>query len=132
MATDASAEFVPWGKRHAGPMSLNGATPADLGWLAGLIEGEGCFYHNSAIGPRLQVGMTDHDVLLRAARLLGNNVRGPYTYKAHRERGDKDMFRIDCCGARAIGWMMTLYTYFGKRRRAKIREVIGKWRGGVS
>jgi hypothetical protein len=129
---DGSALSLPWGNRCSGPMSINRATPINLSWLAGLFEGEGCFYTHITLGPRMEIAMTDHDVLLKAAKFLGNNVCGPYTYKAHRERGDKDIFRISLTSSRAIGWMMTLYTHFGERRRAKIREVVSEWRGGVS
>ena len=50
-----------------------GLTAIDIGWLAGLIEGEG----NISINGRaftIRVKMTDHDVILRAAQLLDGKV----------------------------------------------------------
>lgn len=59
----------------------------DLAWLVGIIEGEGSFTWHAAKGGRkgygrVQVGMTDLDVLQRAQKVSGvGSIHGPYVYK---------------------------------------------------
>jgi hypothetical protein len=94
----------------------------DLHWLAGLIEGEGSFgfYHSSL---RLTILMTDRDVMERVSTLLGAPVRD----LAPRPNA-KPQFRVTVYGRVAAGWAMTLWSLMGERRRAKISEVLPKWR----
>lgn len=48
----------------------------DVIWLAGLLEGEGCFNirpeKNNQV--RVSIEMTDRDIIKRAARLMGSNI----------------------------------------------------------
>lgn len=41
--------------------------------------------------------------------------------------GRKPMWCVAVHGAHAIAWMMTLYTFMGQRRSARIRELIQRW-----
>jgi len=95
-------------------------TTPNIAWLAGLIEGEGSFLW--AKSPCISVQMTDRDIIARAAALLGAKVCGPY------ENGHKPTWAFRVHGSRAVGWMLTLFTFMGERRRAKIAEVIARWR----
>lgn len=56
----------------------------DLYWLAGLLEGEGCFTYSGST-PMVQLQMTDKDVVERASLLLkgslGRRTRETYTGK---------------------------------------------------
>lgn len=96
----------------------------DIAWLAGLLEGEG----NVAINGRsltIRVKMTDHDVVLRAATILG----GPmYTDPVIRSGKTKPTWTAQVKGALAAGWAMTLYPWFGQRRREQVRRAIAHWR----
>lgn len=105
----------------------------DLHWLAGIIEGEGCFSvsvnRKTAKTFKISVGMTDLDVITRVSRLLhgrtilhknGNGIRDGYARKI--------LYDITIQGPKAIGWMMTLYTLMGKRRRFRIKELILQWK----
>lgn len=47
----------------------------DTIWLAGLLEGEGTFDLHRGKYPRVRVGMTDRDVVGRAATLMDTRVR---------------------------------------------------------
>lgn len=98
-------------------------TTKDLAWLAGLLEGEGSFT-DSGSSVMLQVVMTDSDVIERAAAILGVKTRKPWKPKGDR----KIAYGCFVCGVRAIGWMMTLYQFFGERRQRRIREIIEAWR----
>lgn len=95
---------------------------SDAHWLAGLLEGDGCFGVRSGRvrGVYICVCMNDYDVVCRAANLLKPGSR-PVLVK-------KKMYQSTIHGARAIAWMMTLFTAMGARRRAKIVECIGVWK----
>lgn len=95
-------------------------------WLAAYLEGEGCFswtksksngktYHY----PLISVGSTDLDVIERAARIIG-------TASIHcvRLKRVKPFFRIAVGGKRSVSIMKKILPYMGRRRTAKIMEVI--------
>ena len=105
---------------------------ADIYWLAGLIEGEGCwlaksYARKSGSGEikclRLLVGMTDLDVIQRAHRILGT----PVPIITRMSRGRQPFHLLKVHGSLAIQWAMTLYSLMGKRRKLKIQELIGMW-----
>lgn len=94
----------------------------DVYWLAGLLEGEGCF-STSRFCPIIALSMTDEDVVSRATKLLGASY-GRHICKKPR----KDCFQVHLYGDKAIAWMMTLYPLMGKRRQERIREIISGWK----
>jgi hypothetical protein len=99
-------------------------TTKDLAWLAGLLEGEGSFT-DSRGSVSIQVTMTDSDIIERAAAILGVDTRKSWQPKGNRKR----VYGCYVLGPRAVGWMMTLYQFFGERRQRRIREIIETWRG---
>src|SRR5262245_18882005 len=99
-------------------------TPTELAWLAGLVEGEGCFSKTSQNGkPSLYIGMTDSDVIERAARILCTHI-----YTKRRRPPYQTLYVIRVTGTYAVGWMFTLYPYLGLRRRERIRELLSMWK----
>lgn len=88
-----------------------------LYYLAGLLEGEGCFTRDSK-AIRLALAMTDYDTVQRAATLLGSRVCGPY------DTGHKPSYRTTVTGKNAVAWMLTLYPLLSQRRRARIQELL--------
>jgi len=92
----------------------------DLIWLAGLLEGEGAFDLHRGKYPRIRVGMTDRDVIGRAATLLGGNVR-----LSLKPAPAKAMWHVEVSGAKALAAMTLLLPFMGARRSAKIAEVMG-------
>jgi hypothetical protein len=98
--------------------------PADLYWLAGLLEGEGSFLKpppSSPASPRVAVEMTDRDVVERVGRVLGaiaqpmpdrNNPRWKPTYRAL------------IGGERAADLMRLLHPLMGLRRQAQISAAL--------
>ena len=97
-----------------------------LHWLAGLYEGEGSF---GFCGGRAKyafayLGMTDRDVVERAAKML----RAKVYLRPVKGTMTKPQHTIVLSGRRALGLMMTLYTMMGARRRDQIRTAIAKWR----
>lgn len=98
----------------------------DIVYLAGLLEGEGCFrYETRRVGPSIVLGMTDKDVVEKVAHLLGSGV---VTRKIHLDKPWKPCYISKLNGRAAAGWMMTLYPLLGQRRQAKIREILAKWK----
>jgi hypothetical protein len=90
---------------------------SDLYWLAGLLEGEGCF-----CSPGIKLGVTDRDVVVRVARILERHVRGPYKY------GYKPVYYTEIWAGPAIDWMRKLLPLMGRRRAAKIRSIVARWK----
>ena len=97
---------------------------ADIAWLAGLYEGEGCFgLHRGRAratpAEYVNLSMTDRDVIERVGALLGKKVNGPY-----QQNGHKPQYRVTLWSIAARGLMMTLFSLLGERRRAKIKEIL--------
>jgi hypothetical protein len=97
-------------------------TDTDLAWIAGLLEGEGSFLMPPPSKPMsalISMESTDHDVVLRAAALLGiNNIFS-------RVRGsNKRTYIIRVAGARAEEYMRQLLPHMGERRAEKIRSIL--------
>jgi hypothetical protein len=87
----------------------------DIAWLAGLLEGEGCFMGPY---PQIIVSSTDKDVVDRLAKITDSKVYGPV------KTTHKDQYRVTICGTRAIEWMETIYSLMGIRRKSKIKSII--------
>jgi len=92
----------------------------DVIWLAGLLEGEGSFDLHRGKYPRVRVGMTDRDVIGRAATLVGSSVRlslkqKPYTSTWHAE----------VTGPKATEVMRAILPHMGARRSGRIAEILG-------
>ena len=98
----------------------------DLAWLAGLLEGEGSFMLCKG-SPEIGMQTTDRDVADRAAALFGKTITGA-GYQPKGGAHYKRVWGVRVHGAKAIGWMFTLYPFMGERRQAKIREVVAGWR----
>lgn len=95
--------------------------PSDVqaAWLAGLLEGEGCFTH--AGGAAVALKMTDLDVVERYAALVGVRCyEGPLAKKAHY----KPHYVAIASGNRGSAVMTRILPYMGDRRSAKILECL--------
>jgi len=99
----------------------------DIAWLAGLLEGEGCFFITPDNAPVISLAMSDKDIIEKAQDVMGKFKQIRISRDA---RGShwKTMYNARCYGILAIGWMMTIYQFLGRRRREKIREVITQWK----
>lgn len=93
-----------------------------IAWLAGLLEGKGCFTY--ACSPGIKLGMTDRDVVHKVALIWGRYVRGPYQYPHNR----KPVYYTEVWAGHATGWMMTMLPFFSTRCSDKVREIIRRWR----
>jgi hypothetical protein len=96
-------------------------SPEDLHWLAGLLEGEGSFLKPSPsrpASPRVQVVMTDRDVLEHVAALVGVSV---YAVPVDSRNADwHPCYRVIVNGQRATQLMRVLRPLMGERRQHQI------------
>jgi len=101
---------------------------SDLTWAAGLLEGEGCFYTQHARRyPAVKCNMTDRDVVVRLYRLFGvghlQYIHTPFM----RARGWKVQWSWQVqAQADARRVMRLVLPYMGKRRTAKIKELLAR------
>lgn len=94
-------------------------TREDTIWLAGLLEGEGSFDAHRGKYPRIRLGMTDRDVVGRAASLMDATIR-----LSLRSAPAKPTFHTEVSGARAAQIMREILPHMGARRSGKIAEVL--------
>lgn len=94
----------------------------DAAWLAGLLEGEGCFTGKGG-SLAIQLNMVDRDVLERVAKIVGaKRVRGPYRYSGRPTSQPYYSWTLYGESARAV--MRRILPFMGARRSAKIRSLL--------
>lgn len=98
-------------------------TRDDLIWLAGLLEGEGTFDLQRGRYPRIRLGMTDRDVVGRAATLMGTRVR-----LSLRKAPYKPTWHAEIQGTKAAALMERLLPHMGARRSATIAAILADYR----
>jgi hypothetical protein len=92
-------------------------------YLAGLLEGEGTFFSDGST-PGIRIGMTDKDTISDIATLWGSNICISDSKQDYKKR----MYITYIYGAKAVAWMMMLYSLMKSRRKAKIKEVMDRWK----
>lgn len=108
-------------------------TDIELGWLAGLLEGEGSFTMNSdSKGVRVQLAMTDEDIVLRASIII-QSITGKrhtvYCYDAPKGKPDwSAAYKLGICGKDAKKVMKRIVRLMGQRRRKKIWQLLNGYR----
>jgi hypothetical protein len=108
-------------------------TEAEIAWLAGLLEGEGCFGvkgpnpSNAHRYPYVVVRMTDRDVVERVATLMGGNVVTRSHTPSMRSRGEQPIYRYWLVGSRALHVMRLLRPWMGERRTAKVDALLAEF-----
>lgn len=101
----------------------------ELAWLAGLLEGEGCFY----LAPdrkrlAVKVSMSDVDVIKRVGDIFGGLPPRGYEPSNPRDKRDrKTMYEVSLSGHQAAQVMYAVLPYMGMRRSLKIRECFNLW-----
>lgn len=95
------------------------AARLNFAWLAGLLEGEGCFLFVDG-RPRITLVMTDEDTVNRAAVLMGTHS----TVLKKREAHHKVPYKAALSGVQACTAMRVLLPLMGSRRRQRIEEVL--------
>lgn len=111
------------------PTSATDLAREDAAWLAGLLDGEGCF--DSPRGnPRIRVKMSDLDVVLRAADVMGATTHmeidrtHPDVISRYGYTPRKPLMVAQLTGERAVGIMRAVLPWLGSRRTAKVTEIV--------
>lgn len=105
-------------------------TNTQIAWLAGLLEGEGCFQFTKNNSPKFTIRMTDEDVIRRVGRMLSVTVLLEQKYKSH--LGIKPTWCVHVYGEPALKIMRLVLPYTGERRSEKIQSVINSRRNRFS
>jgi len=94
----------------------------DLAWAAGLFEGEGCITLAKNC-PRLQLNMTDEDIVRRFHGVLGHGtVSGPWPKKGGKYK-PYWMWRVS--GTELPQAILAMFwQWLSRRRRARAKEVL--------
>lgn len=109
-------------------------SPEEVAWVAGLLEGEGCFFitwSQTRVGeyPRMQLRccMTDEDIVRKLYSMVGGKVSGPIQKKKVSADGQLPKLQwLWVMGRRngAEDLMKRIRPYMGTRRGAKIDEIL--------
>ena len=91
----------------------------DLAWAAGVFEGDGSCGRRPRGGCAADVVQKDRWLPERLRALLGGSVRS-----YHMGATGQTYFRWTINGARARGFIMTVYGLLSPRRQKQVREVI--------
>tara|TARA_R100000234_G_C4833456_1_gene107915 strand:+ start:138 stop:476 length:339 start_codon:yes stop_codon:yes gene_type:complete len=102
----------------------------DVAWAAGLFEGEGCITDDKKKYRRLQLSMTDEDVMEKFVRIVNyGRLNGPYIPgKPGFRRAKHKPFWYWSVGRRSevLRILKMFIPYFGQRRSQKAIEAISK------
>jgi hypothetical protein len=100
----------------------------DIAWAAGVYEGEGSCQKAGGKGRYttevVRIGQKDSWLCERLRALFGGSVR---LVKAHTSRSGikrRDFYTWLLTGARARGFLLTVFTFLSTRRRAQIAAVL--------
>lgn len=88
-------------------------------WLAGLIEGDGCFYQSNGRA-KIQIKMIDKDVVERASKIMNSKI---YNSKNNNQKWKKT-YTTWVSNNQALTFMQTLKPYMSMRRQNKIEEIL--------
>ena len=107
------------------------ATSRGVEWLAGLLEGEGCFVRQfgnaKRYTPVVAVTMTDADIITAANHLfLALGGRAVKT-RAHPLPSGKIAHEIRISGLPAVKIMVAILPFMGERRSRTIRSILDEW-----
>lgn len=93
-------------------------------WLAGLLEGEGCFSTGSTGWGHAQIAlsMTDRDVIDRAMLVVPNSTN-IYQFATK----NKTAYAVSWNGRIAVDLMFKLLPQMGARRSDRMLEIISNW-----
>ena len=101
---------------------MKNLSPIEWAWIAGIIEGEGCFSTTKTNPhPLFALQMVDEDIVARFADLVGVK----YAHRVMKGEKHKDVFQIAVRRRSFIEWLIVnIYPWMGERRRSKIDECI--------
>lgn len=107
-------------------------TQFDIGWIVGILEGEGCFGAYSdkrrptTFSVKIQMESTDHDVVLRLNKLIPGRVwESNYPSKTKNFPSAKDSWRWAISDKNSVKSVINLiYPYMSVRRQEQLNKVL--------
>ena len=104
---------------------MNKLTPVQVAWLAGIYEGEGSCAITSGRAIRVEIVMTDEDVVNRIQSLTG---LGSVRSLSQRAENHKPAFRWSIGSKDAVEFLETILPWLGYRRGRRAKDAITNWR----
>lgn len=106
---------------------MNKLGQAEIGWIAGIYEGEGSCTLKGKRSLTIEIQMTDHDVLERLHALLGIGVlKNPI--QRHVYKNSKPVTRFWITSSDAVSFLELVMPWLGRRRKERAEEAIRRWR----
>jgi hypothetical protein len=116
-----------FGANSEGFVIIEDYDPSALGWLVGLLEGEGSFMKGPPSKPnlpRIAIAMTDLDVVVKVGALFGVKVftGSPAVAK------NKLIYSCSLCGSKAVLLMKMLKPSMSARRQGQIENALASYK----
>jgi hypothetical protein len=102
-------------KRFRSQSAAETPSALDIAWAAGIFEGEGYTGLTNECSV-VVISQKDPWLLLKLQRQFGGNVQNP--------NNGSTCYRWGIYGARARGFLMTIFTYLSPRRRIQARKAL--------
>ena len=110
-------------------------TDFELGWIVGILEGEGCFSVLRQIRrnrtqyyeyPRVTLSMTDKDVVQSFKDILGisQNIHTWEQTGERLKRGHRTLYSLSVMGDTAEAIMLSVAEHMHSRRKSRIQEIL--------
>ena len=99
-------------------------TTLDIAWAAGIFEGEGCASTNNKNSNFAVVVQKDRWLIDRLRALFGGSIR-VVTRKPNASFKGGTYFEWNASGARARGFLMTVYKFLSPRRKEQVKFALG-------
>ena len=90
----------------------------DIYWIAGFLEGEGCFTNGKERSTIVQASQKEREPLDHIASLLGGKI-------GYNKKG---FYKWYMSGSRAIGVMFTVFLLMSSRRKGQIEKAVKAWK----
>ena len=104
------------------------ASVKEIAWVAGILEGEGCFFASNKkclASAVIALVSTDLDVILKFKEIT--KCQNQVQISRRNSKYWKTSYKILVSGNLSIQWMMTIYSLMGTRRKEKIAELLSNW-----
>jgi len=98
------------------------STSNDLRWAAGIFEGEGCVEKTIRNSCSVRVSQKDRWLCDQLRALFGGSVNLERVRQT--PFGTSALYRWQICGARARGFMVSIYELLSPRRQVQVRKAL--------
>lgn len=99
----------------------------EIGWLVGLLEGEGNFDFTGS--QKIQLRMCDQDTVITYVNLLSKFLERNVSIRTRNPGGNKqDIYDVLICGDSARKVMRLIVPYLHYRRRQKVWQCLNKYK----